>query len=150
MMEAIESDVESDKRPEVQMLFKNIKEKLPELKELLAYDYEDFIYRFYHHSFKVYALQGVTIKIVKMFELLSNRPLNTWFKEIVAEGTGKEWKPEDNRVKNWLEITGKIVTAFFHARYFLEQMVKYAESIKEPPNLLPSGWASVLYLYNLR
>jgi hypothetical protein len=40
--------------------------------------------------------------------------------------------------------------AFFHARYVLEMAVKYGDDLDEPTNLLPSGWAGLLYLYNLR
>jgi hypothetical protein len=55
---------------------------------------------------------------------------------------------EDNR--RWLEATRPIVEAFFHARYFLDMACKYGELLDAPPNLLPSGWASLLYLYDLR
>ena len=40
--------------------------------------------------------------------------------------------------------------AFFHARYFLEMACRYADDLEEPPSLLPSGWAGLLYLYGLR
>jgi hypothetical protein len=43
-----------------------------------------------------------------------------------------------------------ILEAFFHARYFLEMACRYGRELEHPPNLLPSGWASVLYLYALR
>jgi hypothetical protein len=71
----------------------------------------------------------------------------TWFLQIVGEGTGKEFQPEHNT--RWLEVTRPIVEAFFHARYFLEMACRY----REPPGKdqpLPSGWAVLLYLYNLR
>jgi len=32
----------------------------------------------------------------------------------------------------------------------IEMAVKYGNELKYPPNMLPSGWASFLYLYNLR
>jgi len=28
--------------------------------------------------------------------------------------------------------------------------VKYGEELDEPPSALPSGWAAVLYLFNMR
>jgi hypothetical protein len=28
--------------------------------------------------------------------------------------------------------------------------VKYGSELEEPPNPMPSGWAALLYLYNLR
>lgn len=43
-----------------------------------------------------------------------------------------------------------MIEAFFHARYMLEMICKYAEALENPPALLPSGWAEVLCLYNLR
>ncbi len=123
-----------DKTPEILELFKNLKAKLPALEELLKtcsshWGYEDPVYRFYHQSYKVYYLQGSTMEIIK-------------------KGTGKKFKQEDN--KNWLPITRPIAEAFFHARYFLEMAVKYGRELKYPPRLMPSGWAALLYLYNLR
>ena len=47
-------------------------------------------------------------------------------------------------------VKRRIAEAFFHAHYFLEMLVKYGNELKFPPNMLPSGWAAVLYLYNLR
>ena len=143
-----------DKTPEILELFKNLKAKLPALEELLKtcsshWGYEDPVYRFYHQSYKVYYLQGSTMEIIKnLQELAPERPLNEWFLHIVKEGTGKKFKQEDN--KNWLPITRPIAEAFFHARYFLEMAVKYGRELKYPPRLMPSGWAALLYLYNLR
>jgi hypothetical protein len=42
------------------------------------------------------------------------------------------------------------VEAFFHARHLLRMVCKYAEELPKPPQVLPSGWATVLYLFNLR
>ena len=143
-----------DKAPEVLELFKNLKAKLPALEELLErcsshWGYEDPVYRFYHQSYKLYYLQGSTMEIIKnLQELAPNRPLNEWFLRIVQEGTGKKFKKKDN--KNWFLITRPIVEAFFHAKYFLEMAVKYGKELKYPPRLMPSGWAVLLYLYNLR
>jgi hypothetical protein len=143
-----------DNRPEVIQLFAAIKAKLPELQELLRaasddWGYEDPIYRFYHLSFKVYRLQETTQAIVAaLTSLLPQRPLNRQFMEIVQQGTGKTFVPEHN--KRWLEVTRPILEAFFHARYFLEMVCKYGNELESPPTLLPSGWASVLYLYELR
>jgi hypothetical protein len=66
----------------------------------------------------------------------------------VAEGTGKPFELEHN--KRWLEVTRPIVEAFFHARYFLDMAVRYGRSLEELPMTLPSGWAALLYLYQLR
>jgi len=142
-----------DNRPAVQELFRHLKEELPKLEELLAncgHDgYEDRVYRFYHQSFKVYYLQDTTTEIVaKLQSLAPDQHLNEWFTQIVRKGTGKTFTPEDNM--NWLAVTRPILEAFFHARYFLEMAVKYGKELEYPPQMLPSGWAAFLVLYNLR
>ena len=68
--------------------------------------------------------------------------------ELVRRGTGKEFTVDMN--DRWTEETRPIVEAFFHARYFLEMVCRYGGELKEPPQMMPSGWAAVLYLYNLR
>ncbi len=143
-----------DVRQEVQHLFANLRASLPKLEKLLRdchshWGYEDAIYRFYHHSFKVYALQETTSAIVAgLRSLAPERKLNESFLTIVRDGTGKTFDREHNR--RWLEVTRPIVEAFFHARYFLEMAVRYGKKLEQPPRLLPSGWAAFLYLYNLR
>ncbi len=145
---------EIDSREPVERLFRALKAALPELERLHEscsshWGYEDPVYRFYHQSYKVYALQDTTQKIVLALQALSPElPLNGWFMQIVTEGTGREFTPEHNQ--RWLEVTRPIVEAFFHARYFLEMAVRYGHELEAPPSVLPSGWAAFLYLYNLR
>jgi hypothetical protein len=76
-----------------------------------------------------------------------DRPLNPWFLEIVAAGTGLTFTMEHNR--NWTAATRPIVDAFLHARFFLEMALRYS-TLEAPPNALPSGYAALLYLYGLR
>ena len=134
-------------------LLANVKSRLSDMRDLLQecedhWGYEDPIYRFYHQSFKVYDLQKQTERIVALLrELLPGSVLNAWFLEIVSQGTGKTFSPEHNR--DWPRYTRPIVEAFFHARFFLQMAVRYAE-LPTPPNPLPSGWAALLYLYSLR
>ena len=110
--------------------------------------FEDPVYRFYHQSFKVYLLQEQTEAIVRLLgSLLPERRLNPWFLQIVDEGTGKRFTPNDNT--DWLRITRPILEAFFHARFFLEMAVRYAD-IAQPPRPMPSGYAALLYLFGLR
>ena len=141
---------ESNDRPLVKDLFKNLKAELPILEVLLEncsgpWGYEDPIYRFYHQSFKVFNLQDRTTEIVaKLQGLLPEVPSNPWFMQIIKEGTGKTFAQEDNQ--NWPAVTRPIIEAFFHARYFLEMAVKYGHELDFPPRLLPSGWASVSIL----
>ena len=135
-------------------LLQNIKTRLPQLEKLLAdledeQAAEDGVYRFYHGSYKVYGVQHATTLIVDALkELLPDRPLNAWFGQIVALGTGHKFEDENN--DNWFTTTRAIIEAFYHAHYFLEMAVKYGREFDEPPNCMPSGWAAVLYLFNLR
>jgi len=131
-----------------------IKQNLTALASLLDqasshWGYEDYIYRFYHGSFKVYAIQAQTLEIVAALRaLMPDLPLNRHFENIVETGTGKKFSPEVNKV--WEATTRPLLEAFFHARFFLEMVVKYGQELSEPPSPLPSGWAAVLYLYNIR
>jgi len=114
-------------------------------------DYEDRMYRFYYQSFKVYWLQGHTLQAAALFREIAQAvgsPLSAWFEEIVAHGTGIEFQPEHN--SGWLRYTRPLVEAFLHAKYFVEMMVKYGQEMETSPRCLPSGWAAVLVLFNLR
>ena len=143
-----------DERQEVKDSLARLRTSLPELEKLLRdcqshWGYEDPVYRFYHQSLKVYALQETTSAIVAALQSLAlDRKLNESFMTIVRDGTGKTFEAEHNR--RWLEVTRPIVEAFFHARYFLEMAVRYGKQLQQPPRRLPSGWAAFLYLYNLR
>ena len=146
------SDV--DGRPESRELLGNLRASLPKLEELFEtasshWGYEDPVYRFYHQSFKVFGLQDETARIVAMLESLApGRKLNAWFMDIVARGTNKLFTARDNQ--NWVVVTSPILEAFFHARFFLEMAVRYGRSLEVPPRMLPSGWAALLCLYDLR
>jgi len=142
------------RREREERLFAAIQERLPALEKLLTesnghWSYEDLVYRFYHQSFKVYRAQEHTERIVAALRsLLPDVLLNESFTQIVTEGTGRSFQHEDNA--RWLEVTRPMLEAFFHAKYFLEMVCRYGRELKEPPEILPSGWASVLYLYGLR
>ena len=146
--------LQQQRTEDVGKLLQNIKERLPHLNELLKgiedqWGIEDSFYRFYHQSFKVYHLQHTTEEICKnLRQLLPSHPMNDWFSEIVVEGTGKEFDLTHN--KEWLRHTRPILEAFFHAHFFLKMAVKYGKELQSAPNVLPSGWAAVLYLFNLR
>jgi hypothetical protein len=137
-------------------LLTNIKANLSALETLLEeisshWVYEDSIYRFYYQSFKVFGLQHITMRIVDALrDLAPDGPLLcNEFEEIIKEGAGgKEFEQEHN--EKWTHHTRPFVEAFFHAKFFLEMVVKYGKEMKEPPEMLPSGWAALLCLYNLR
>ena len=144
----------TDYRPEVHYLLDNLRTSLPSL--LKTHEdvsklgiYEDGLYRFYHHSFKVYQLQSWTSQIAADLRAIhSERPLNPDFLEIVDAGTGIEFTPGHN--DNWSKNTRPIVEAFLHAKYFLEMTIRCAQELTKPPLPMPSHWAAVLYLYGMR
>jgi hypothetical protein len=149
--ELLRAQLYKEKMAKEVRLLSNIKKNMKKLEELLSWAgySEDLLYRFYHQSFKVYRVQELTEQIVAQLKRLAPRlALNSWFMEIVRQGTGREFALSDNR--DWTNITRPMLEAFFHARYFLEMICKYGKELKEPPQPLPSGWAAVLYLYGLR
>lgn len=110
--------------------------------------YEDGFYRFYHGSFKVYGIQATTDQAVKLLrQLLPERELNLTFGQIIREGTGKEFEAEHNR--DWDRHTRPMLEAFAHAKFMVEMALRYTD-LPEPPQPMPSGWAALLYLYDLR
>ena len=135
-------------------LFNNLKVAVPELEELLElvnreHNYEDYIYRYYHHSFKVYRLQTMTKNIVTALQkLLPDQKLDSEFLEIYKSGIDRKWDLSHN--KEWGKNTRPIVEAFFHVKFMLEMAVKYGKKLDNEVSLLPSGWAAFLSLYRLR
>lgn len=134
------------------VLLANIKSDMEHLELLKAtveehWAIEDGVYRFYHQSFKVFYLQGHTRTIVEALRRLGTIK-HEWFEAIINDGTGLTFNTDTN--SKWLEVTRPIVEAFFHAKYFLDMVVKYGKELVEPTQMLPSGWAAVLYLYGLR
>jgi len=138
-------------------LLANIKARLPELEQLLEktnshWGYEDPIYRFYHHSFKVYSLQEKSLEIAEALYSLApeGTTINSIFQEIMTEGalSGKKFALDHNQT--WTRHTRPFLEAFFHARFFLEMAVAYGNALKNIPDRMPSGWAALLCLYNIR
>jgi len=135
-------------------LLTRLRRNLPAMRELRKrcmghWIYEDGVYRFYHHSFKVYRLQDATLEIVGVLRRLApGRELDQDFIRIVRDGTGRSFRASDNL--RWARRTRPILEAFFHALYFLDVAVRYGSSLRRPPRVLPSGWASLLTLYGLR
>lgn len=62
--------------------------------------------------------------------------------------SGKQFEMKHNQ--QWTSHTRVFLEAFFHAKYFLEMAVKYGKELDTAPNTLPSGWAALLCLYDLR
>lgn len=135
-------------------LLANIKENKAEIERLcdvFKQLEEDYVYRFYHQSFKVFGATAQIKQAKELFERLApdSFSLNNWFCEIADEAMGKEFDfAKTNQI--WLAETRPILEAFWHTKYFLEQMLVAADELEKSPQILPSGWAAVLYLYNLR
>jgi len=135
-------------------LLRDIRAQMPDLRTLLEnvdghWGSEDLVYRFYHQSVKVYAIQDLTEQIVTALRgLLPDRPLDGWFMEIIEEGTGRNFEQSHNR--DWPVHARPLPEAYWHARYMLGMVVRYGEQFETPPPELPSGWAAVLCLYRVR
>ncbi len=135
------------------LLLQRLKERKPQLEQMLEqmsghWTYEDHFYRYYHCSYKVYAVQDTTEKAVKLLrDLLPERKLNPTFERIIAEGTGKQFELEHN--KEWDRHTRPMLEAFAHAKFMVEMAVRYAD-LPAAPGFMPCGWAALLYLFNLR
>jgi hypothetical protein len=137
------------------VLIANLRQQYEHLASLLAtvssdHTYEDLIYRFYHQSFKVYHLQEGTKAIVEALATLApeEKAFCGEFREIVKRGTEMAFTMEANQ--NWLAETTPIVEAFFHAHYFLQMAVKYGREFETAPQVLPSGFAALLCLFEIR
>ena len=136
------------------ILLQNIRHQSPQLQALLErvnchWAYEDGLYRFYYQSFKVYGLQQYTLEIITALTAIApeGKPFTEFFQQVTASGTGRKFAYEVN--DRWIEETAPIVQAFLHARYFLEMAIKYA-TLDEPPQPMPSGWAGMLCLFDIR
>jgi hypothetical protein len=135
------------------VLLSNLRAQREDLRALLErasthWGYEDPVYRFYHQSFKVFGLQETTSAIVQRLRALApDCQLNSWFLAIVSDGTGHVFAQSDNT--EWLRVARPVVEAFFHARFFLDMAVRYSD-LESSPSPLPSGYAALLYLYQLR
>ena len=140
-----------------QLLLDNIHKSKEELETLLEdvnshWKREDLVYRYYHQSFKVYRVQGVTQGMVSLLEEISPHEedhFTPFFSTILESGTKNlVWVPQHN--ENWENICRPMLEAFFHAHYFLDMAVKYGKEYKSPPKTLDSGWAALLSLYDIR
>lgn len=111
----------------------------------------EYIYRFYHQSFKVFWFADIFKNAKNLFtELAPNsETLNPWFSDLIDKAISAEFDDKTTNT-NWVEETRPLLEAFWHSKYFLEQMLVAADELDEAPRMLPTGWAAVLYLYNLR
>lgn len=152
--------VRSDSRSELaeahQALLDNIRQRLGTLERLLSEvdtvvgDGEDLYYRFWHQSLKMFALQQLTETIFTALQDLtpSGAALHPWYVDMVSQGTGRTFSLADN--DRWLEVARPIVDAYLHSSTLLRLVVHYGRELNTLPQLLPSGWATLLHLYSVR
>jgi hypothetical protein len=137
-------------------LLGRIKTRLADIDALLAeyaedWAEEDGVYRFYHQSVKVFDRLRPLTK--QGFELITeiggeqDRLVNGTARSCLRALSTISTKQPTNE---WLTQTRPILEAFWHTKYFLTMMAKYAKQLDSAPQCLPSGWAAVLYLFELR
>lgn len=145
--------METKKQTETELLA-NAKARLAEIEALLAgfeRAEEDAVYRYYHRSLKVFWQQSAVRRARELLRDLApeGRSLDGDFKRICHEALDHEFEMSRTNT-NWGAETRPILEAFWHCKYFLAQLNRYARELDEPVDMLPEGWAAVLELYGLR
>jgi hypothetical protein len=112
---------------------------------------EDGVYRYYHQSFTIYSLQASVKRARQLFEDLAPQgmQLNPWLSTICEEGYAHQFDLARSN-QHWHQETRPILEAFWHCLYFLRQLARYGRELDQPPQILPYGWAAVLWLYDIR
>lgn len=129
---------------------KSEKDTLDKLVSSFEKSEPEFLYRFYHQSFKVFGYKELIRYTVQFLEKLApeSSKLNEWFRGIIDLGLDKDFTDSTN--KNWLRETQPLLEAFWHTKFFVTQMKSSAARLETAPEILPYDWAAVLYLYDLR
>jgi hypothetical protein len=138
---------------ELRAALRTHRDDLCKLQEMVSQEWvsQDLIYRFWHHSFKVYALQDYTLKIAQTLESLAptGAEMHPWFQEIISAGTGHVFDHSHNT--QWVHHTLPIVNAFFHARHMLALTTSCVDEMGDAvPRIISSGFATLLELYQIR
>jgi hypothetical protein len=137
----------------INTLFLRIKARLPDLEETaleLEEAEEDGVYRFYHGSNKVFFLQDPVKAAFTLIKEIGGEgdPPNFEYARIVEAGTAHQSSETTNA--NWEAETKPILEAFWHTKYFINMMAKYAKELETVESPLQPGMAAVLYLFELR
>ena len=137
----------------INTLFLRIKARQPELEEFardLEEAEEDGVYRFYHGSNKVFFLQDPVKAAYALIKEIGGEsdPPNFEYARIVEAGTAHQFSATTN--ENWEAEIKPILEAFWHTKYFINMMVKYAKELETVEMLVQPGMAAVLYLFELR
>ena len=140
-------------RERMDALLLRIKARLPELEELaraLNEAEEDGVYRFYHGSYKVFNLQDPVKEAFTLIKAIGGEadPPHYEYTRTVEAGTAHDFGESTNA--NWDAETKPILEAFWHTKYFINMMVKYAKELETIVMPLDYGMAAVLYLFELR
>ena len=140
-------------------LLRNIQTRLKEFETVLAevedhWSEPDLVYRYYHHSYKVYGIQALTEKMVALLVSVDPKPKDSRggrfdrkFQEIIDAGTGHTFHVNHN--PEWSKRGRPMLEAFWHAKYALVHAVDAAK-MGQAPNMLPSGWAGLLSIIGIR
>jgi len=136
------------------ILLENIKARRAEIDEMAArFDKSeaDAFYRFYHHSFKVFARQENIRTALQLFESLApeQRALNGWFRTIIDNALKQTFEMHRTN-EHWLSETLPILQAWAHCAAFLRALRWSAANLESSPQMLPDPWALTLYLYDCR
>lgn len=110
---------------QTEKLLSRIKANLPEIESLYKVFTgceEDYVYRFYHQSFKVFGAIEEIKKAGDLFEKIApdGISLNEWYSRIADEAIGKSFDWEKTN-PNWLDETRPILEAFWHSKIFLSR-----------------------------
>jgi hypothetical protein len=137
----------------INALFLRIKARLPELEDIAATleeAEEDGVYRFYHGSYKVFDLQDPVEAAFKLINEIGGEfdPPYSEYVQIFEAGTKRQFSATTN--ENWEAETKPILEAFWHTKYFIKMMVKYAKDFEKVEMPMQPGMAAVLYLFELR
>ena len=137
----------------INALFLRIKARLSDL-EAVGWDLEeaeeDGVYRFYHGSFKVFHLQDPVKAAFTLIKEIGGEsdPPHFEYARIVDAGINHQFSETTN--ENWEAETKPILEAFWHTKYFVNMMIKYAKELETVESPLEPGMAAVLYLFELR
>jgi hypothetical protein len=137
----------------INTLFLRIKARLQELEDVAATleeAEEDGVYRLYHGSYKVFNLQDPVETAFELIKEIGGESDPPYFEyvQIVEAGTTNKFSATTN--ENWEAETKPILEAFWHTKYFINMMVKYAEDFEKVEMPTRPGMAEVLYLFELR
>jgi hypothetical protein len=153
-----------------QELLDSIKMHIPQLLEVkkrLDEIENSIMYRFYHHSIKVFGYQDAVQRAIDLiYEIKPESEqfytaqsdyqrehhqfigLDGFFGVIVSEGTRRTFTNADNA--RWLYSTRAILETYFHVRYYINACLHCGQSMVTAPNGLSEEWAAVLYLFRVR